>query len=52
MLLTARGKAPGYGIADEGKLRSLAKEYGLDAEGPVEKVARGWPWPCWMSMGP
>ncbi|MHC1709284.1 MAG: anaerobic carbon-monoxide dehydrogenase catalytic subunit [Methanomassiliicoccales archaeon] len=39
LLLTARGKAPGYGIADEGKMRLLAKEYGLDPEGPLEKVA-------------
>ena len=39
LLMTAQGHAPQYGIADPQKLKALAKEYGLDPEGPQEKVA-------------
>jgi len=38
-LLAARGQAPGYAIRDEGKLRSLARELGLAADGPARDVA-------------
>ncbi len=33
LLMAARGKAPGYGIKDEGKLRALAAELGVALDG-------------------
>lgn len=33
LLAVGEGKAPGYGIADEGKLRALARELGVAEEG-------------------
>ena len=39
LLKAARGEAPQYGIEDEAKLMLLAKEYGLDTNAPVNKVA-------------
>lgn len=40
LLAVGRGRAPGYGIADEGKLRALAREFGIAEEGrPAREVA-------------
>jgi carbon-monoxide dehydrogenase catalytic subunit len=39
LLKAARGEAPQYKISDRAKLMTLAKEYGLDTDGPPEKVA-------------
>ncbi len=33
LLAVGEGRAPGYTIADEGKLRALAAEFGIDTEG-------------------
>ena len=38
-LLAARGEAPGYVVRDEAKLRSLAREMGLAADGSARDVA-------------
>jgi len=41
LLAVGEGRAPGYAIADEGKLRALAAEFGLAAEErPALEVAR------------
>ncbi len=40
LLLTAQGKAGGYQITDEAKLRRVASEYGIKADGrPKEEIA-------------
>ncbi len=39
LLKWSRGQAPGYGIADEEKLRKLAGEYGVDTSGPLDRIA-------------
>jgi len=39
LLKYARGRAPGYMIQDETKLKKLAHEYDIDSDGPIEAVA-------------
>ncbi|NOY43931.1 MAG: anaerobic carbon-monoxide dehydrogenase catalytic subunit [Deltaproteobacteria bacterium] len=42
LLAVGEGRAPGYTIADEGKLRALAAEFGIDTEGKSSQaLARG-----------
>jgi carbon-monoxide dehydrogenase catalytic subunit len=41
LLMAAQGKAPGYGIKDERKLRALAAELGITQDGrPVAEIAQ------------
>ena len=40
LLLTAEEKSSGYEIKDEGKLISLAKEFGIDASGSISDIAK------------
>ena len=52
LLKTARGEAPGYRIADEAKLNSLADELGIEREGkPVEQVAEEVARACLSAFG-
>lgn len=39
MLKAARGQAPEYAVADEEKLKRIAKEYGIDISAPVNRIA-------------
>lgn len=50
---TASGNAPGYGIRDEAKLRSLAAEYGVEnaASGSVQDVAKALADACFEDFG-
>lgn len=52
LLQAARGEAPGFGVKDEGKLRTLAVELGVEQSGrTVDQIAEGVAQACLSQFG-